>query len=144
MLTKGDTPAQRAAGRRVFLRMMGMMVLTGGYMGIPGSDDAEDLASWMVENVPGVGSGLKTDFRSMIREMLYDTGLGAKKVSALENGLIETYLNIDVQRRLSLGNFPYSQQVRALAGMMGLTQGGKAADFAKGSEGSYIYVKLYR
>ena len=141
MLTKGDTPAQRAAGRRVFLRMMGMMVLTGGYMGIPGSDDAEDLASWMVENVPGVGSGLKTDFRSMIREMLYDTGLGAKKVSALENGLIETYLNIDVQRRLSLGNFPYSQQVRALAGMMGLTQGGKAADFA-GAPGSVFLTPI--
>ena len=141
MLTKGDTPAQRAAGRRVFLRMMGMMVLTGGYMGIPGSDDAEDLASWMVENVPGVGSGLKTDFRTMIREMLYDTGLGAQKVNALENGLIEAYLNIDVQRRLSLGNFPYSQQVRALAGMMGLTQGGSAADFA-GAPGSVFLTPI--
>jgi len=141
MLTKGDTPAQRAAGRRVFLRMMGMIVLTGGYMGIPGSDDAEDLASWMVENVPGVGSGLKTDFRTMIREMLYDTGLGAQKVNALENGLIEAYLNIDVQRRLSLGNFPYSQQVRALAGMMGLTQGGSAADFA-GAPGSVFLTPI--
>lgn len=141
MLTKGDTPAQRAAGRRVFLRMMGMMVLTGGYMGIPGSDDAEDLASWMVENVPGVGSGLKTDFRTMLREMLYDTGLGAQKVNALENGLIEAYLNIDVQRRLSLGNFPYSQQVRALAGMMGLTQGGRAADFA-GAPGSVFLTPI--
>ena len=59
MLTGGSTPQQKAAGRRVFLRMMGMIVLTGGMFGIPGSDDAEDLASWMVENVPGVGNRIK-------------------------------------------------------------------------------------
>ena len=50
--------------------MMGMIVLTGGMFGIPGSDDAEDLASWMVENVPVVGTGLKTDFRAMIRDVI--------------------------------------------------------------------------
>ena len=141
MLTGGSTPQQKAAGRRVFLRMMGMIVLTGGMFGIPGSDDAEDFASWMVETVPGVGSGLKTDFRAMIREMLYDTGLSARKVNAIENGFIEAYLNLDVQRRLSLGNIPFSQQVRALAGMMGLSNGGKAADFA-GAPGSVFMTPI--
>ena len=43
----------------------------------------------------------------MIREMLYDTGLSARKVNAIENGFIEAYLNLDVQRRLSLGNIPF-------------------------------------
>ena len=141
MLTGGSTPQQKAAGRRVFLRMMGMIVLTGGMFGIPGSDDAEDVASWMVENVPGVGSGLKTDFRSMLREMLYDTGLSARKVNAIENGFIEAYLNLDVQRRLSLGNIPFSQQIRALAAMTGLSNGGKAADFA-GAPGSVFMTPI--
>ena len=141
MLAKGSTPNQRAAGRRVFLRMMGMIVLTGGMFGIPGSDDAEDLASWMVENVPVVGTGLKTDFRAMIREMLYNAGMGAQLVNAVENGFIEAYLNLDVQRRLSLGNIPFSQQVRAMAAMTGLSNGGSAADFA-GAPGSVFMTPI--
>ena len=141
MLAKGSTPNQRAAGRRVFLRMMGMIVLTGGMFGIPGSDDAEDLASWMVENVPVVGTGLKTDFRAMIREMLYNAGMGAQLVNAVENGFIEAYLNLDVQRRLSLGNIPFSQQVRAMAAMAGLSNGGSAADFA-GAPGSVFMTPI--
>ena len=141
MLAKGSTPAQKAAGRRVFLRMMGMIVLTGGLFGIPGSDDAEDLASWMVENVPIVGTELKTDFRVMLREMLYDMGMGAQLVNAVENGFIEAYLNLDVQRRLSLGNIPFSQQVRAVTAMTGLSNGGSAADFA-GAPGSVFMTPI--
>jgi hypothetical protein len=141
MLAKGSTPAQRKAGRRVFLRMMGMIVLTGGIFGIPGSDDAEDLASWMVENVPVVGTELKTDFRALIREMLYDAGMGAQLVNAVENGFIEAYLNLDVQRRLSLGNIPFSQQIRAMAAMTGLSNGGSAADFA-GAPGSVFITPI--
>ena len=141
MLAKGSTPAQKAAGRRVFLRMMGMIVLTGGLFGIPGSDDAEDLASWMVENVPIVGTELKTDFRVMLREMLYDMGMGAQLVNAVENGFIEAYLNLDVQRRLSLGNIPFSQQVRAITAMTGLSNGGSAADFA-GAPGSVFMTPI--
>ena len=141
MLAKGSTPAQRKAGRRVFLRMMGMIVLTGGLFGIPGSDDAEDLASWMVENVPVVGTELKTDFRALIREMLYDAGMGAQLVNAVENGFIEAYLNLDVQRRLSLGNIPFSQQIRAMAAMTGLSNGGSAADFA-GAPGSVFITPI--
>ena len=37
--------------------------------------------------------------------------------------LIEASLNIDVQRRISLGNVPGSQQIRAIAGLLGLTPG---------------------
>tara|TARA_R110000772_G_scaffold268625_1_gene396872 strand:+ start:1856 stop:9493 length:7638 start_codon:yes stop_codon:yes gene_type:complete len=135
MLMKGRTPGQRSAGRRVFARQMLMIVLTGGLFGIPGSDDIETLASWMMNNVPGVDSGLATDMRAELREMLYNAGIGANLVNAMENGFLEAYLNIDVQRRLSLGNFPGSQQVRAIASMMGLSNGGSAADFA-GAPGS--------
>ena len=62
-------------------------------------------------------------------------------INAMENGIIEAGLNIDVQRRLSLGNVPGSQQVRALAGLLGLSQGGNAADFA-GAPGSVFMTAI--
>ena len=124
MLTSGKTPAQKAAGRKVFAKMMLMIALTGGVFGLPGSDDAEELANWMIEHAPVVGTGLKTDMRAAMREMLYDAGFSAGMINAMENGIIEAGLNVDVQRRLSLGNFPGSQQVRAIAGLLGLSPGG--------------------
>ena len=141
MLLKGKTPGQKAAGRRVFARMVLMIVLTGGIFGLPGSDDAEDLASWMMENVPGVGSGLKTDVRAELREMLYDAGFGPGLINAMENGLIETFLNVDIQRRIALGNAPGSQQVRAITSLLGLSSGGNPADFA-GAPGSVFMTPI--
>ena len=141
MLTGGKTAAQKAAGRKVFAKMMLMIALTGGLFGLPGSDDAEELANWMIEKAPIVGTGLKTDMRAAMREMLYDYGFSAGMINAMENGIIEAGLNIDVQRRLSLGNVPGSQQVRALAGLLGLSQGGNAADFA-GAPGSVFMTAI--
>ena len=141
MLTGGKTAAQKAAGRKVFAKMMLMIALTGGLFGLPGSDDAEELANWMIEKAPIVGTGLKTDIRAAMREMLYDYGFSAGMINAMENGIIEAGLDIDVQRRLSLGNVPGSQQVRALAGLLGLSQGGNAADFA-GAPGSVFMTAI--
>jgi hypothetical protein len=141
MLTSGKTPAQKAAGRKVFAKMMLMIALTGGVFGLPGSDDAEELANWMIEHAPVVGTGLKTDMRAAMREMLYDAGFSAGMINAMENGIIEAGLNVDVQRRLSLGNFPGSQQVRAIAGLLGLSPGGNAADFA-GAPGSVFMTAI--
>ena len=141
MLTKGRTPGQRAAGRRVFARMTLMIVLTGGIFGLPGSDDAEDLVDWMIENIPGVGSGLKSDVRTELREMLYDTGFGVGFINALENGIVESMLNVDIQRRIALGNVPFSQQIRAITAMMGLSSGGEAADIA-GAPGSVFITPI--
>ncbi len=142
MLTKGNTPVQRAAGRKIFARMMLMIVLTGGLFGLPGSDDAEELANWVIENAPIVGTGLKTDMRAAMREMLYDAGFSAGMINAMENGLIEAGLNMDVQRRLALGNVPGSQQVRAITGILGLSSGGNAADFA-GAPGS-VFITPFK
>jgi|TARA_R110000851_G_scaffold7719_1_gene29740 hypothetical protein len=141
LLTKGRTPAQRAAGRKAFARIMLMLVMTGGIFALPGSDDAEELANWMIEHAPIVGTELKTDMRAAMREMLYEAGLGAGLINAMENGIIEAGLNIDVQRRISLGNIPGSQQVRAIAGLLGLTPGGNAADFA-GAPGSVFMTAI--
>ena len=142
LLVKGKTPTQRAAGRKIFARMMLMIVLTGGLFGLPGSDDAEELANWVIENAPIVGTGLKTDMRAAMREMLYDAGFSAGMINAMENGLIEAGLNMDVQRRLALGNVPGSQQIRAITGILGLSSGGNAADFA-GAPGS-VFITPFK
>jgi hypothetical protein len=140
-MTKGNTPEQKAAGRKAFAKIMVMLVLTGGIFGLPGSDDAEELANWMIEKAPVVGTGLKTDMRAAMREMLYEAGFGPGLINAMENGLIEASLNIDVQRRISLGNVPGSQQIRAIAGLLGLTPGGNPADFA-GAPGSVFMTAI--
>ena len=141
LLTGGKTPGSKTAGRKVFARMMVMLALTGGIFGLPGSDDAEELANWMIEKAPIVGTGLKTDIRAAMREMLYEAGFGPGLINAMENGVIEAGLNIDVQRRLSLGNVPGSQQIRAMAALLGLTPGGNAADFA-GAPGSVFITSI--
>ena len=141
LMTKGNTPEQKAAGRKAFAKIMVMLVLTGGIFGLPGSDDAEELANWMIEKAPVVGTGLKTDMRAAMREMLYEAGFGPGLINAMENGLIEASLNIDVQRRISLGNVPGSQQIRAIAGLLGLTPGGNPADFA-GAPGSVFMTAI--
>ena len=141
LMTKGSTPEQKAAGRKAFAKIMVMLVLTGGIFGLPGSDDAEELANWVIEKAPIVGTGLKTDMRAAMREMLYEAGFGAGLINAMENGLIEASLNIDVQRRISLGNVPGSQQIRAIAGLLGLTPGGNPADFA-GAPGSVFMTAI--
>ena len=141
LLTKGRTPAQRSAGRKAFARIVLMLVMTGGIFALPGADDAEELANWIIEHAPIVGTDLKTDMHAAMREMLYEAGFGAGLINAMENGLIEASLNLDVQRRISLGNIPGSQQVRALASVMGLTPGGNAADFA-GAPGSVFMTAV--
>ena len=141
LLTGGKTPGSKTAGRKVFARMMVMLGLTGGLFGLPGSDDAEELANWLIEKAPIVGTGLKTDMRAAMREMLYEAGFGPGLINAMENGVIEAGLNIDVQRRLSLGNVPGSQQIRAIAALLGLTPGGNAADFA-GAPGSVFITSI--
>ena len=141
LLTKGSTPAQKAAGRKAFAKILVMLMLTGGLFGLPGSDDAEELANWMIEKAPVVGTGLKTDLRAAMREMLYNAGFGPGLINAMENGIIEAGLNIDVQRRVSLGNVPGSQQVRAITGLLGLTPGGSPADFA-GAPGSVFMTAI--
>jgi len=141
MLTKGATPAQKAAGRKVFARMMLMLIMTGGLFGLPGSDDAEELANWMIEKAPIVGTGLKTDMRAAMREMLYDAGFSAGMINAMENGLVEAGLGISIQRRISLGQVPGSNQVRGIASMLGLTSGGSAADFV-GAPGSVFVTPI--
>ncbi len=118
--------AANAIGRKAFARIALMIGLTGGLMGLPGAEDAEDIINAVrkLQN-GGVDSEIRTEFRNM----LYDAGWGPKMIEAMEAGLLNTYLNIDVQGRISFGMAPWSRQVRAGLSLAGFQTGAKADEF---------------
>jgi hypothetical protein len=132
------TAAQNKIGRKVFARMMLMMLMTGGVMGLPGGEDAEDTYDLIKKMFTGVDSDVRTEFRNM----LYEAGWGPGLINAMENGLINSTLGWDVQRRVGFGVLPWSQQVRAGLNIMGIPTGARAEEFL-GAPGS-VYIDAIR
>ena len=132
------TAAQNKIGRKAFARIMLMMLMTGGVMGLPGGEDAEDTYDLIKKMFTGVDSDVRTEFRNM----LYEAGWGPGLINAMENGLINSTLGWDVQRRVGFGVLPWSQQVRAGLNMMGIPTGAKAEEFL-GAPGS-VYIDAIR
>jgi hypothetical protein len=128
------TKLQNRMGRRAFARIMLMMLVTGGVMGLPGGEDAEDLYDLTKKMITGLDSDVRTEFRNM----LYEAGWGPGLINAVENGLINSTLGWDVQRRVGFGVLPWSQQVRAGLNMLGIPTGARAEEFL-GAPGS-VYV----
>ena len=128
------TKLQNRMGRRAFARIMLMMLVTGGLMGLPGGEDAEDLYDLTKKMITGLDSDVRTEFRNM----LYEAGWGPGLINAVENGLINSTLGWDVQRRVGFGVLPWSQQVRAGLNIMGIPTGARAEEFL-GAPGS-VYV----
>jgi len=60
----------------------------------------------------------------------------------MEKGLINSFLNIDVQRRVGFGIVPWSMQVRALISMAGIPTGARAEEFL-GAPGS-VFIDAIR
>ena len=83
-------------------------------------------------------TGLDSDVRTEFRNMLYEAGWGPGLINAVENGLINSTLGWDVQRRVGFGILPWSQQVRAGLNMLGIPTGARAEEFL-GAPGS-VYV----
>jgi hypothetical protein len=108
-----------------------MLGLTGGLMGLPGAEDAEDIINGVKKLKTGVDSDIRTEFRNMLYEAGWNTGL----IEAMEAGLLNSYLNIDVQARIGFGIAPWSRQVRAGLSMMGLNTGARVEEFL-GAPGS--------
>jgi len=133
MLTSGPRN-KRLTGQKILARMMLMILATGGLAGLPGADDA----AWLYDTMRKMITGLDRDTRQEFRTMMDEFGFGAKSIEALENGLINAYMNVDVQRRLSLGNIPGSGQIRALIGMMGINTGARAEEFL-GAPGAILF-----
>jgi len=123
--------AANIMGRKAFARIMLMLGLTGGLMGLPGAEDAEDIINGVKKLITGVDSDIRTEFRNMLYEAGWNTGL----IEAMEAGLLNSYLNIDVQARIGFGIAPWSRQVRAGLSMMGLNTGARVEEFL-GAPGS--------
>jgi len=123
--------AANIMGRKAFARIMLMLGLTGGLMGLPGAEDAEDIINGVKKLKTGVDSDIRTEFRNMLYEAGWNTGL----IEAMEAGLLNSYLNIDVQARIGFGIAPWSRQVRAGLSMMGLNTGARVEEFL-GAPGS--------
>jgi len=112
-----------SAGRRMFARIMIMLFLTGGLMGMPGADDMDFLYR-MTNRMRGVNQ----DIRQQMQEMLVSK-VGPKNTEMVMNGMLETWLNVSVQRRVSLGEIPGSAQARALMTLFGMPTGARAEEF---------------
>ena len=132
------TRMQNRMGRRAFARIMLMLLMTGGLVGLPGGEDAEDLYDLTKKMITGLDSDVRTEFRNM----LYEAGWGPGLINAAENGLINSTLGWDVQRRVGFGVLPWSQQVRAGLNMLGIPTGARAEEFL-GAPGS-VYVDAAR
>ena len=131
VMDTSKTKAQNAMGRKAFARIMLMMLITGGVFGLPGGEDAEDAYDIIKKTITGVESDVRTEFRNM----LYEAGWGPGMIESLEKGLVSSFLNMDVQRRVGFGMVPWSQQTRALLNIMGINTGARAEQFL-GAPGS--------
>ena len=121
-LTSGETAAQKRAGRRMFAKMLIMIGITGGYMALPGVDDAEDFYSWVMSQVTGVQRDYSDEFRDMIVETF-----GPNAAEYMQNGVFNG-LGIDIQRRIGFGQLPGSSQFKALMSLTGMSTGAKPKD----------------
>jgi hypothetical protein len=121
--------SQGSEGKRALAYMMLMLMITGGLSSLPGADDAMDAYDFIKTKVTGIDPMVRTQ----MREMMHDTTNGNPfGTEMLMHGLFNA-LGYDVQQRISMGNLPGADIMRALIG----TQG-DAADVL-GLPGAVIY-----
>jgi len=121
------------AGKVALSKILIMIAITGGLLGLPGMDEVAWLRDLMRKTVSGIDGDSRAEFRKMLNEVS-----GPKLAEFFENGIFNALANIDVQRRLSFGNIPGSAQARALVGMMGFPTGARAEEFL-GAPGAILF-----
>jgi len=121
------------AGKIALAKMLLMISITGGLLGLPGADEVAWLRDLMRKQI----SGIDGDTRSELRKMLSEVS-SPKVAEYFENGIFNALFNIDVQRRLSFGNVPGSGQMRAILGMLGFPTGARAEEFL-GAPGAILF-----
>ena len=109
----------RKTGGAIFAKVMLMMFLTGGVLGIPGGDDL-DRASAFLLRLAGFNTDIRTEMRNMLTEVT-----GPKTTDFIMNGMFEAYMGVSVQQRITLGNLPGMQQVWSILGTVGMPTGAK-------------------
>tara|TARA_A100001011_G_scaffold383817_1_gene455568 strand:- start:86 stop:1585 length:1500 start_codon:yes stop_codon:yes gene_type:complete len=121
------------AGKKALAKMLLMIALTGGLLGLPGMDEV----AWLRDLMRKITTGVDGDTRSELRQMLSEVS-SPKVAEFFENGVFNALANVDVQRRLSFGNVPGSAQIRAIVGMMGINTGARAEEFL-GAPGAILF-----
>ena len=106
-------------------KMLLALMITGGVFAVPGGEDAEDF----VNIVRSYYTGIDSDIRDEFRKMLYEVGFSPRMITFATSGAFNAYANMDISRRVGLGNLPWSTQVRALASIAGLNTGVRAEAF---------------
>ena len=122
---------QNKMNRRMVAKMLLALMITGGVFAVPGGEDAEDF----VNIVRSYYTGIDSDIRDEFRKMLYEVGFSPRMITFATSGAFNAYANMDISRRVGLGNLPWSTQVRALASIAGLNTGVRAEAFL-GAPGS--------
>ena len=133
LLTRSGSPAQRAIGRKILAKQMVMILATGGLFGLPFGDDLAWLMEMMLKTFPG----LDVDIRNETKKML-SASIGPGATELFTDGVFNAALGIDVQRRLSFGNIPGSQQIRAALGLAGFNTG-TTPDAIFGAPGAILF-----
>jgi len=109
----------RKTGGAIFAKVMLMMFLTGGVLGMPGGDDLNRAYAFLSRL-----GGFNTDLRTQMRDMLTEV-TGPKTTDFIMNGIFEAYAGVSIQQRITLGNLPGMQQVWSILGTVGMPTGSK-------------------
>ena len=134
MALDGKTPEAKKAGRRVLARMLLMIFITGGLMGMPGADDA----AWIYNEFKKILKGIDGDIENELRIMISEYSSGPKMTEAFMNGALNAIFDIDIAGRLGYGQIPYSTQGRVLLDTLGLTNGANPID-GTGAPGAIFF-----
>ena len=134
MALDGKTPEAKKAGRRVLARMLLMIFITGGLMGLPGADDA----AWIYNEIKKLVKGIDGDIENELRIMISEYSSGPKMTEAFMNGSLNAIFDIDIAGRLGYGQVPFSTQGRVLLDTLGLTNGANPID-GTGAPGAIFF-----
>lgn len=133
LATGGAGRNKKLIGRKILAKQLAMIMATGGIMALPFADDA----AWLWDFAYGLDSGLKSDVRKEYRRWLTEHGWGPGAIEALETGLLNKTLDVDLSRRVRF-NLPGMQQFRAALNMAGLNTGARSEEFL-GAMGSLVF-----
>lgn len=120
-------------GKEIAAKTLAMIIMTGGIFASPFFDDA----AWLAEFLYNRFTGLRVDRRQVYRRYLDENGWGAGAIEALENGLVNKWLDFDLASRTRF-NVPGVQQFKALLNLAGFNSGARGEE-ALGAFGSLVF-----
>ena len=120
-------------GKEMAAKSLAMITMTGGLFAVPFFDDL----AWLAEFLYNQFTGLRTDRRQVYRRYLDENGWGAGAIEALENGLVNKWLDFDLASRTRF-NVPGVQQFKAGLNLAGFNSGARGEE-ALGAFGSLIF-----